>query len=480
MFWLSALAAAAPPPPLEEAALTEVARLAVEEWEIAPGVVIGWVSPAGSGVVGWGDSGDPSRPTMDGETVFQVGSITKVFTSLLLADMVGRGEVRLDEPLSAFAPAGTVFSSERVADATLAELATHTSGLPRLAPTARMFAGALFFRGNPYRGMGEASVWTDTTGIGDSFVGEGHAYSNLGVAVLGQALAARAGVPYATLVSQRLLDPLAMSGSGFNAVFGPVARGYGINHIPVPAWSFDGYAPAGGLLAPGDDLVRFLAANLNGTAPGAGLALRQRVELGEKDAIGLGWFIAERNGKTVTWHNGGTGGFRAWLGFDAAAGTGVFILANAEHSVDRLGSWLLGGKRSPPRPPDVSLVGFGALAGLAAYGLGLLGLRRVDAVRSPRLGRLASHLLGSGRREAGSRLFGVGCALALFTTILDFRAIPLAIVVFSGTAAIASQAWLLWRAWPTASRPIGPIARVWMVVTFAFLGWVALVAPWWG
>lgn len=210
MFWLCAPAAAAPPP-LEEAALTEVARRAVEEWEIAPGVVIGWVTPAGSGVVGWGDSGDPSRPTVDGETVFQVGSITKVFTTLLLADMVERGEVRLDEPLSAFAPPGTTFSSEHIAVATTGELATHTSGLPRLAPTARMLAGALFSRGNPYRGMDVASVWTDTAGVADSFVGEGHAYSNLGVAVLGQALAARADLPYATLVSQRLLAPLGVT-----------------------------------------------------------------------------------------------------------------------------------------------------------------------------------------------------------------------------------------------------------------------------
>lgn len=479
MIWLLPLAAAAPPA-LDEASMREVARRAVEEWEIAPGVVIGWVSPEGSGVVGWGDSGDPSRPTVDGETVFQVGSITKVFTSLVLADMVARGEVRLDEPLSAFAPAGTVFSSQRVANATLAELATHTSGLPRLAPTLRMYAGALFFRGNPYGGRDVTSVWSDAVGVSDRFVGEGHAYSNLGVAVLGQALAARAGVPYATLVSQRILEPLGMSASGFDGAPAPQAQGYGINLIPVPAWTFDGDAPAGGLLAPGDDLVRFLAANLDGTAPGAELAHRARVEVREKDAIGLGWFIAERRGITLTSHSGGTGGFRAWLGFDAAAGTGVFVLANAEHSVDRLGFWLLGGKRHPPGPPEVSLLGFGPLVAVAGWGIGLVGLSRVDPARSPRLGPLARRLLGSGRREAASRLFGVVCALALFATLLDFRAAPSWLTAALMLMAVASQAWLFWRAWPRASTPIGPLARAWMAVTFAVLGWSMLVSPWWG
>ena len=479
MLWFAALAVAAPPP-LEAEALREVVRLAVEEWEIAPGVVIGWVSPGGSGVVGWGDSGDPTRPTVDGETVFEVGSITKVFTSLVLADMVARGEVRLDEPLSAFAPTGTIFASERVANTTIVELATHTSGLPRLPFTARILAGGLYARANPYRSMNEAAVWGDTAGVGDAFLGQGYAYSNLGVALLGHALAARAGMPYATLVSQRLLAPLGMSGSGFNTVSGPFAHGHGVNHIPVPAWTMNGYAPAGGLLASGNDLVRFLEANLDGTAPGAGLAHPVRVEIDEDSAIGLGWHIAERRGKTITWHNGGTGGFRAWLGFDATAGTGVFVLANAEHSVDRLGAWLLGGMRTPPGAPDISPLRLGALGGLAGYGMALVGLRRVGSVRSPRLGVLASRLLGGGRREAVLRLFRVSCALALFATILDFRAIPSASVATLGAVAIVSQLWLVRCEWETASKPIGAVARGWLGVTSAVLGWVSWVAPWWG
>lgn len=478
MLLFVALAAAAPPP-LEEEPLRDVARRAVEEWKIAPGVVIGWVSPKGSGVVGWGDSGDPARPMVDAHTAFEIGSITKVFTTLLLADMVERGEVGLDEPLSGFAPKGTVFASNRVANTTLAKLATHTSGLPRLAPTFRTFAGVVLSRGNPYRGMTTDTVWAHASGVGDSFLSEGHAYSNLGVAVLGQALAARAGVPYTTLVSERLLAPLGMSGSGFLVVSGPVARGHGVNHIPVPAWNIGGFAACGGLLSPGEDLLRFLAANLNETAPGAALAHRARVEISEKSAIGLGWFTAERNGKSITWHNGGTGGFRTWLGFDAARGTGVFVLANAEHSVDMLGGWLLGANRSP-KPPEVSLTSFGPLTALVAYGLGLVGLLAVDTGRSPRLGRFGGWLLGTGRRVAASRLYGVICMLAIFTTLFDFRAAPSWLVAMAMLVAITSQAWLLWRAWATASPPIGPIARVWTVVTFALLGWFALVAPWWG
>lgn len=158
----------------------------------------------------------------------------------------------------------------------------------------------------------------------------------------------------------------------------------------------------------------------------------------------------------------------------------MFVLANAEHSVDRLGSWLLGGTRTPPGAPEFALVSFTPLATLAAHGLGLVALLQVDPDASPRLGRLARGLLGMGRRDAVSRLFGIVCALALFVTLLDFRAAPFWLVAATMGVAIVSQAWLVWRVWLTASRPIGPIVRLWMAVSFAFLGWIALVAPWWG
>src|SRR5687767_12715314 len=163
-------------------------------------LVVGVIEPAGSRVVSYGKSG------LDGDTLFEIGSITKVFTSLLLADMIQKGEVALTDPVAKYLPETVRMPERGGKKITLEHLATHTSSLPRLP--ANMFPRdpanpyADYTTGQLYEFLSSTELMRD--------IGEKYEYSNLGVGLLGHALARRAGMSYETLVRMRILEPLGM------------------------------------------------------------------------------------------------------------------------------------------------------------------------------------------------------------------------------------------------------------------------------
>ena len=289
--------------------------------------------------------------TPDARTIFEIGSITKVLTALVLADMAVREQVGLDDPVREHLPPSARVPSRDGREITMAQLATHTSGLPRLP------AGLpkLVFRdrpGGPYAGQSAEKVLAGLAGTRlKRAPGERFAYSNLGGALLGLALAWRAGCGYETLVRERVCDPLGMVDTRIEVPTADrprLAQGHSWWRArPVSAWDLDGLAGAGGLRSTVADMLRFLRANL-GAAP-AGLAQavelthRTRVQASKRVALGLGWVVAPRGmaGSAMYWHNGGTGGFRSFVGLVEASGTAVVALANSGRSVDRLGVRIL-------------------------------------------------------------------------------------------------------------------------------------------
>ncbi len=295
---------------------------------------------------GLGDRGDGHA--VDEHTPFEIGSVGKALTGMLLADLAEEGIVDPEEPLRAVLPE-IAFRHSATADVTLAELASHRSGLPRLwfahwwepvAVILRPLAGR-----DPY--AGQDTRWLRYS-LGGARARGGEptvAYSNYGMAVLGYALAARTGVPYPQLVTERILQPLGMTATGFHLDGAPLPadRAYGGTGGggQTQPWRGSGYAPAGvGAWSNAQDLARLLAAMLAGTAPGADAAT-PRFPAGPDQWIGYGWFTDRVDGREVTWHNGGTGGFSAWVGFDRGAGRGVVVLGNTDQEVDPLGWWLL-------------------------------------------------------------------------------------------------------------------------------------------
>ena len=270
----------------------------------------------------------------------EIGSVSKGLTGMLLADSRDRGETRDDTRLGDLLP----LAGAPASGITLGDLATHTSGLPRLAvgtgaPRATL---DLWRHGtNPYgESLADLLAATRRTRLRR----RRPRYSNLGFMLLGHALAAAAGTTYAVLLRDRLTAPLAMAATTVPATagdLGPAAAwGRSRRGRPREPWTGEAVGPAGGIRSTAGDLGRLMGALLDGTAPGA-TALDPVARFSGPLRIGAAWLALDRRGTTLTWHNGGTGGFRSVVVLDRAAGAGVALVSACARSVDRAGFALL-------------------------------------------------------------------------------------------------------------------------------------------
>jgi serine-type D-Ala-D-Ala carboxypeptidase/endopeptidase len=314
------------------------------------GVVVGIIEPNARRILAHGSfAQDDARP-VDGDTLFEIASVTKVFTTLVLADMVRRGEVALDDPVAKFLPPD-VKVPERGRAITLEDLATHTSGLPRL-PTN--FAPRDW--ANPYADYSVDQLYQFLSSYElTRDVGAQYEYSNLGMGLLGHVLARRAGTDYETLVVSRIAKPLGMDST--RIALSPdlrarLATGHNAMLNPVPNWDDATLAGAGSLYASVNDLLTFLSVHLadeTSLTPAIAATLSARKPTGTDGlAIGLGWHITTRNGVEFVWHNGGTGGYASFVGFSPRTGVGIVVLSNSEVGVDDLALRLVGQVQRAP------------------------------------------------------------------------------------------------------------------------------------
>jgi CubicO group peptidase (beta-lactamase class C family) len=274
---------------------------------------------------------------------FEIGSLSKSVTGLLYADALDRGEVTPDTPLGSLLPLG----GGAAAGLTLASLSTHTSGLPRLAPQSEVLRRSIRLQtrgANPY-GETLAELIEQTRQV--RLAAPRARYSNLGFQLLGHGIAAAAGLSYADLLDQRLAQVLGLPSLYVPAEPGelrPTALpGRSGRGRPREAWTGEAVGPAGGIRSSIGDLARLVAALLDGTAPGTAALDPVRRFAGPAVRIGAGWLIVTVEGREITWHNGGTGGFCSWLGLDRAAGAGVVLVSATAGSVDRHGMAILKG-----------------------------------------------------------------------------------------------------------------------------------------
>ncbi|HET7724284.1 MAG TPA: serine hydrolase domain-containing protein [Propionibacteriaceae bacterium] len=323
------------------------------------GLAVITVSPSQNRWAGLGNRGDGMAPT--DTTMFEIGSVTKLFTGLMLADAVDRGEVELQASLDTYlpqlkgSPAGTV---------TLEELATHRSGLPAYADDVAS---------QGYEGAGDADVEGITQddviaqAAGLALTDKGtYAYSNLGFALLGYALTKAAGAPSWTgLVTERVLKPAGMKHTVFvptvEAVPQAAAVGRLANGLAAPYSVGPSYYPAGtATFSTLEDLASFSRWVLSGREIGS-WALAPRYEISSTDSIGLGWVVTTSASGVAIWHNGSVPGFSSVLRIDTSRRRAVAILANSGASVDTLGARLL-----EPRAPVASASAPQPLVALAA------------------------------------------------------------------------------------------------------------------
>jgi D-alanyl-D-alanine-carboxypeptidase/D-alanyl-D-alanine-endopeptidase len=325
--------------PLELELTERVAPLARRYAGLAVGMVVG----DAAATVGFGRTAE-GGVVPDGRTSFQIGSVTKVFTALLLADAVHRGEVDLDAPLVSLFPETATHPAGR--PITLVDLATHCSGLPRL-PTG-LWRQALRHRSDPYASFTHEGLVAALARTPKRPPTARARYSNFGTGALGEALARAAGSTYEQLVTTRIATPLGMRDTGVSAdhAAAVVATGHTRRGTPTCDWHLPVLAGAGALRSSATDLLTFLGAHLHpDTAPWPA-ALRTVMEprrpAGRHLQVALGWHVLEQEGRgPVWWHNGGTGGFCSFVGMNPAEGTAVAVLTNSARSVDRIGMLLL-------------------------------------------------------------------------------------------------------------------------------------------
>lgn len=300
---------------------------------------------------------------VDEHTLFEAGSITKVMTNVLLAQLVIDGKIDLDAPLTDYLPEGTVLPERDGKAITAFDLATHSAGFSGL-PEALIARGAA----NPYSGYGadELMAWIAEYELPRA-IGEKFEYSNVGIALLAQAIEHVSGKPYAELLQQQILDPLGMTETRLATAPGAIAgmaQGHDAGGEPVPNWDFDAFAPVGGLVSNTADLTKFIAAASgvvdSPLAPAFAIMLdRTRPAGGAGEVIGLGWFNLTEGGRDIAWHNGITGGYRSFAGYDRKTGNGVVVLSSmvTQAGIEDIGLHLLDPTmplRPQPTPREVA------------------------------------------------------------------------------------------------------------------------------
>jgi len=339
------------------------------------GMVVGIITPDRRSVVSHGCMSQESQRPVDGDTAFEIASVTKAFTSLVLADMVQRGEVALDDPVSTYLPAGVTLPERNGRRITLVDLATHTSGVPPQPPDLQGLddpAAAEYSLDRLYQSLATYRLIRD--------IGSEWEYSNVDMALLGHALARRAGTDYETLVRARITGPLGMTSTS-TVVSPELAPRVAVSHDsdlrPTTRLSLGALGPAGAMLSSANDLLALLGALLELTpsplAPAVPVLLHTRrpiyppivkmlqrhwrlmlraavsrrngrrapARFFSRAEQALGWYILGRGGDEMVVHDGSGPSCAASVVFDRKARAGVVVLSNAGIMVQDVARHLL-------------------------------------------------------------------------------------------------------------------------------------------
>jgi serine-type D-Ala-D-Ala carboxypeptidase/endopeptidase len=322
-----------------ESVLRRDLEQALKEGDLAPatsaGVAIGVFRKGVRRVFAYG----AAKP----DSIFEIGSITKTFTGLILAQLVQQGQVRLDEPIRELLPIGTVAKPEGP-EITLLDLVTQHSGLPRMPDNFNPADPT-----NPYADYAVPDLYTYVAQHGVKKPADaGFLYSNVGVGLLGQALANRAGLTYAKLLRKEVTDPLGMNDTSISLSESQERRfipGHLSNHQPAHAWDLNAFAGAGGVRSTAGDMLKYLEAQLhpeniklsnspNARALPAAIVQshKPRADAGPGSKIAFAWMF---NSKFAYWHNGATGGYSSIAFFNPDEDFAAIVLLNTAISKRR-------------------------------------------------------------------------------------------------------------------------------------------------
>jgi len=310
----------------------------------AVGLVVGFID--GKGNREYFSSGTAvlnSEQPVDEDSVYEIGSISKVFTGILFADMVLKGELGLDDLVEDHLPEAVTVPSRNMAKITLEHLATHSSALARMPTNFKPTDLS-----NPYADYTVEDMYEFISGYSlTRDIGEKYEYSNLGMGLLGHILGLRAGMGYEQLMTERLCGVLGMENTILTFT-DELRERLALGHNSageVPNWDIPTLAGAGAIRSTARDMLTFLAANMGvdrtPLSDAMDMTHEARVEVGGDMSVGLAWHIRDSGQTRIVWHNGGTGGYRAFCGFIKEQEIGVVVLSNINIGADDIGFHIL-------------------------------------------------------------------------------------------------------------------------------------------
>ena len=313
---------------------------------IYAGVVVGVIDSKGVQYYSYGLKSSKSNEKVDENSIFEIGSISKTFTGTILASMVEKGEVKLDDPLQKYLPEGVTAPTRNGRSITLAEMSNHTSGLPRMPNNFNPANPA-----NPYVDYTEEQLYAFLNGYElTRDIGSEFEYSNYAVGLLGHVLATKKKMTYEELMIKTIADPLKLKNT--RTVLTPKMKdNLAIGHsggVEVENWDLTTLAGAGAIRSTTIDMAKYIKANMglkkNKLSSAIQLSHQNTRPEGSEPEIGLGWIIMDVEGTEIIWHNGGTGGYRTFAGFINGGDKGVIVMTNTDVSVDDIGRHILNSK----------------------------------------------------------------------------------------------------------------------------------------
>lgn len=259
------------------------------------------------------------------ESIFEIGSITKVFTNILLSNSIQHGKTTLNETLQS----NFDFTIDKGDSITLQHLSNHSSGLPVLP--SNMYKQMEKNPTNPYKEYTNDDLKKYLSGKIDYEykAGENSVYSNLGMGLLGYILAKKAKKTYHQLLNETILNPLQMNSTSTNVKDkSKLVKGLNPDGSFASNWDFtDALVGAGGIKSTTEDMEKFIRKNFEND-PMYTLPLKETFAVNKVAKIGLGWQIIDSKNKKLYWHNGGTGGYRSCLVFHKESKKAVLVLSN--------------------------------------------------------------------------------------------------------------------------------------------------------
>lgn len=302
------------------------------------GVIVGIIDLNGTEYYSYGLTALSNGQQINENTIFEIGSVTKVFTAYLLTDMVEQGQLSLDDPIAKFLPPDINVPTYKGKTINLVHLATHTSGLPRLPWNI-----GTFDLNNPYENYNPQKMYKFLSDYNlEHGPGEKYEYSNYGMGLLGHLLCLRSGLKFEELIEKRITEKLGMVDTSINIKLdkkGRLAKGYS-GTTEANNWEFTSLSGAGALRSTSQDMLKFLAANIiDKTSIYHILERTQKpyCNVGENLQIGLGWQIAHIKDYHIFWHSGCTGGYFCFIGFEKNRKIGIVVLTNSQQTIEDIG-----------------------------------------------------------------------------------------------------------------------------------------------